>query len=247
MIEVERLIKAIIGVKSALRALDDIFDEMLRNQALLDESEEQTCCRFTSPVSSVSDSKIEKGSRSAAYDDVERVLLYVLGCAGCLRLSKDYGHPVYKLGITNDPDFDRRLSELQGDNYGGTIRIGNAVVTEPGFEKWVPLAIATSGHTSDPGIEILPRAIAIELPCGMTARSFDATLRKALEARAVHRRVYPGKPDRLTAYVTGGNKEKARVSRASELYEFAPRDKREGDFLLRIIEIILRDHRKGKK
>jgi len=245
MIEVERLIKAMIGVKSALRALDDIFDEMPRNQASLDESEEQTRCKFTPPVSSVS--KIENGSRSAAHDDVERVLLYVLGCAGCLRLSKDYGHPVYKVGITNDPDFDRRLSELQGDNYGGTIRIGNAVVTEPGFEKWVPLAIATSGHTSDPGIEILPRAIAIELPCGMTARSFDAALRKALEARAVHRRVYPGKPDRLTAYVTGGNKEKARVSRASELYEFAPRDKRDGDFLLRIIEMILRDHRKGKK
>jgi hypothetical protein len=167
----------------------------------------------------------------------ERLFVYVGGCAGCARLSRLHRFTVYKIGTTNDPDLDRRLKEIGHEQYGGAIHQGTGIEVEPGFEAWVALAIATSRPPLGPGITILPRAIAVDLPPAMSARSFDSALRTALSKRALHLRPAAGIPKRFTIYVIGAA---PRLSEASELYKFSPRDAADGDMLVALIAEILR-------
>jgi hypothetical protein len=180
----------------------------------------------------------------------ERIYVYIAGSSGCLRLSKLNNHKVYKIGTTCNPSIEKRLAETAGDKYGAAVRQGSGIVVEPGFDAWIALAIATSRNSADPGIKVLPRSIAIDLPPGLTARSFDNALRKALESRALHLRQTAIISKRLTIYLIGENAAMGgapRVSEAQEFYEFSPRDASDGDMLLAAIEDILRRHRQQKK
>lgn len=173
----------------------------------------------------------------------ERLFVYVAGCAGCANLSRLHRFRLYKIGTTTDPGLDRRLAEIGHEQYGGAIHQGTGIEVEPGFEAWVALAIATSRTPLVPGITILPRAVAVDLPPAMSARNFDSALCKALSKRALHLRPAAGIPKRLTIYVIGGTAMMGgapRISQASEFYEFSPRDATDGDMLLEAIEEILR-------
>jgi hypothetical protein len=106
----------------------------------------------------------------------ERIYVYIAGSNGCLRLSKLNNHKVYKIGTTCDPSIEKRLAETAGDKYGAAVRQGRGFVVEPGFDAWIALAIATSRTSADPGITVLPRSIAADLPAedGTDNRNWDA-------------------------------------------------------------------------
>lgn len=249
MTELQRLIDALSGVKFAFETLigclKDLDQKVKSPGAGDDEDDSAKTARPPAPKAQIK--TIATGGASGKSGPVNRIFVYVLGSAGLLALSRSYGHPVFKIGTTNDADFDKRTAELQGDHYAGTVRTGNGTVLEPGFDNWVVAAIATSGVVRDEGLIILPRTIAVDLPDGMSARQFDAALRRALAPRAIHRRKCANQPARLTAYITGGNQKTPRLSAATELYEFSPRSKANGDALIRMIEAILQGSRKTQK
>lgn len=151
---------------------------------------------------------------------------------------------VVKCGTTVEPDIEKRLAEIGNDSYAAVTKIDGKIVFEPGFTAWVAQSIATSRETRDPDIIVMARAIAVDLPLTMTPRAFDHALRQALASRSLHAKNIPGFPKRFTAYDIGGT---TRVSKATELVVLSPRNPADGDWLVSLVETILRDHRRGQK
>lgn len=242
----EKMIKDLTAIVSAIEILATTLQEALYSGDGAGLSE-ASLVSTSSPATRLSTARANVVSKSAHATAENAIFCYVLGCAGCRRLSNMFGHHIYKIGTSNDPDFSKRLHELQGDGYGALVQDGTRFVKEPGFDKWVSLAIATSGQPGNAAIKVLPRAIKVTLPQTMTSRTFDARLRKALTPRALHLRNDPGKPGRYTSYIEDGDEDHPRISRATEFYEFSPRNKDDGDMLIQAIEAILQGQHKPKK
>lgn len=81
--------------------------------------------------------------------------------------------------------------------------------------------------------------IAVDLPPGLTRRSFDAALHRALRHRSFASISSSDVPRRFVAY----DLIETRISAATELYALSPRDNADGDLLLDAVEDILRRFR----
>lgn len=175
-----------------------------------------------------------------------RVHVYLAGSRGCASLAETYGPQIMAaLGIDRPPyivkcgttvlDLADRLRQIGRDGYGAAVRMADGIAVEPGFSSWIAHAISTAREPRDPAVRLMPRAIAVDLPAGLTRRGFDAALHRALEGRSLESVPASVVPRRLVAY----DLVEIRVNAAKELYALSPHDSDDGDLLLDAIEDIL--------
>ena len=183
----------------------------------------------------------------------QRIFIYMAGLRGLAELTRARGCAIMtalglvqepyvpKIGTTTVP-LEARLRQIGQDQYGAAVRTAAGVTTEPGFSRWVAHAVAPSRPPCDPAVTLLPRAIRVDLPTGMTRRSFDGALHRALQARALDGLPTSVLPKRFCAYDLIAT----RLSAATEFYALSPHLPADCDLLLDAVEVILRRHGAAK-
>ncbi len=192
------------------------------------------------------------GAAEAAASE-RRLYVYMAGARGLADLTRARGRGIVAaLGLTVEPyivkcgtttiPLEARLQQIGQDRYGAAVRTTDGVVVEPGFTRWIAHAIATSRQPRDHAMTLLPRAVAIELPEGLTRRAFDGALHRALKARALDGLPACVAPKRYVAY----DLVETRLNAAKEFYALSPHVRGDGDLLLEAVEGILRRFRAAK-
>lgn len=193
-------------------------------------------------------------SASTTTIPIERHLfVYCAGSRGLATVAQAHGPKIMAaLGIAKPPyiikcgttvlPLSTRLEQIGKDQYGAATRGKKGLQIEPGFVAWIAHSISTSRRPRDPAVTLLPRAVAVDLPSGLTRRAFDTALHRALKKRALDSLATATMPRRLVAY----DLVEQRIGVAQELYALCPHDHADGDLLLDAIEGILERFRAGR-
>ncbi len=64
------------------------------------------------------------------------VYLYLAGSSGLSRLAKSLQLPIFKLGLTAQPDLLTRQNELRADAYAASTKEDGAYSSRDGFDDW---------------------------------------------------------------------------------------------------------------
>jgi hypothetical protein len=164
--------------------------------------------------------------------------IYWIGCAGLCRAAESLGtgKRIDRIGCSVESNLADRLSTAGSDAYASWTRDENGhLAQEPGFTRWVMQAIKTTRVSRNPIITVKTRSFEIQMPDGMTRRTFDSALHRGLKRWSLSSN-YPY-ASRFTNYSV----DRDRLSQAIELYVgLDPRS--DGNTLLGIVENILDAH-----
>jgi hypothetical protein len=170
-----------------------------------------------------------------SYVPGREIYLYVAGSSGLSRLAKSLQLPVFKLGLTAQPDLLTRQHELRADHYAASIKEDGAYSSSAGFDDWEIRQTELRELPSNPLISSMSRAIRIKLPKGMSPKEFEKKLHQRLMPISLHKwstspdaaahfaalGVSPNVARRYTAYQFGSA---IRHSAAYEIYICRPRN-----------------------
>ncbi len=179
--------------------------------------------------------KLEGSEFRHGYVPGREVYLYVAGSSGLSRLARGLQLPVFKLGLTAQPDLLTRQNELRADHYASLIKGHGAYASNPGFDDWEIRQTELQEVPANPLITSMSRAIRVRLPKGMSLKEFERQLHRRLAPISLHEwsrspeaavhfdalGVSPDIARRYTAYQFGSA---VRHSAAQEIYICRPRN-----------------------
>jgi hypothetical protein len=178
--------------------------------------------------------------------------LYVAGSSGLRQMHQTLQVPVFKIGLSQQPDLLVRQNELRTDAYAGLYKDRGRYTLTAGFDDW-EMRQCSLGRKVSPNspLKVQARGLEVTLPQSLSFTSFDKLLHSALRPIALAQWVMssvgsnhfaalgvdPAVAIRFTEYKFGAA---VRHSRANEIYIFRPRE--DLDRLCAVIERLVYDH-----
>ncbi len=115
--------------------------------------------------------------------------IYVAGCRGLLKLSRQLGGSMFKIGTTQAASPEARMGSLISCRYGSRFRCdGGWTDEQEGFDNWKeerPVLVSALSPASP--VSVMQSSLLVRLPVSLSPGAFDQALNQRLRTVAVDR------------------------------------------------------------